>query len=229
MNSYRLKIVYSAILLITLVVIYFLLANSSLGGFFSDMELLIFKARSWGVLGPLLFIGLMVLAIVFNPLPSAPIAIAAGAVYGHTLGTVYIVIGAEIGALAAFIIARLIGADLVRQLIPSSLSMGRFGTQNGLTLAVFVSRLIPFMSFDLVSYAAGLSAIKFWRFGLATLLGLVPVSFALAHVGSQVIGAEQTKLAAIVLIIGLLMAIPLVVAIIRQSGKTAQTDESGEA
>jgi len=229
MNNYRLKIVQAVILLVTLAVVYFLLVNSSLGGFFSDMELLIFKARSWGFLGPLLFIGLMVLAIVFNPLPSAPIAIAAGAVYGHTMGTVYIVIGAEIGALAAFLIARLVGADLVRQLLPGSLSLGRFGTQNGLTLAVFVSRLIPFMSFDLVSYAAGLSAIKFWRFGLATLLGLVPVSFALAHAGSEAIGAEQTKLAAIVLIMGALMAIPLVVGIIRQSRKSAQADESRDA
>jgi len=228
MNSYRLKIIYAAILLIILAVVYFLLANSSLGGFFSDMELLIIKARSWGVLGPLLFIGLMVLAIVFNPLPSAPIAIAAGAVYGHTLGTVYIVIGAEIGALAAFLIARFIGADLVRQLLPGSLSMGRFGTQNGLTLVVFVSRLIPFMSFDLVSYAAGLTQIKFWRFALATFLGLVPISFALAHVGSEVIDSEQTKLAAIVLIMGVLMVLPLVVGIVRQSGKTAQSDEPGE-
>jgi uncharacterized membrane protein YdjX (TVP38/TMEM64 family) len=228
MNNYHLKIVYAAILLIILVVVYFLLVNSSLGGFFSDMELLIFEARSWGFLGPLLFIGLMVLAIVFNPLPSAPIALAAGAVYGHTMGTVYIVIGAEIGALSAFLIARLIGADLVRQLVPGSLSMGRFGTQNGLTLAVFVSRLIPFMSFDLVSYAAGLTAIEFWRFALATLLGLVPVSFALAHLGSEVISGNQTKLAVIVLILGVLMAIPLVVSIYRQSGKTAQSDEPGE-
>lgn len=228
MNNYLLKIVYAVILLITLAVVYFLLANSSLSGLFSDMELLIVAARSWGTLGPLLFIGLMILAIVFNPLPSAPIAIAAGAVYGHTLGTVYIVIGAEIGALAAFLIARFIGADLVRQLIPGSLSMGRFGTQNGLTLAVFVSRLIPFMSFDLVSYAAGLTQIKFWRFALATFLGLVPVSFALAHVGSEVIDSEQTKLAAIVLIMGVLMALPLVIGIVRQSGKTAQSDESGK-
>jgi uncharacterized membrane protein YdjX (TVP38/TMEM64 family) len=228
MNNYRVKIVYAAIILIALVVIYFLLVNSSLGGFFSDMELLIFKARGLGFMGPLLFVGLMVLAIVFNPLPSAPIAIAAGAVYGHTMGTVYIVIGAEIGALAAFLIARLIGAELVRQLLPGSLSMGRFGTQNGLTLIVFVSRLIPFMSFDLVSYAAGLTVIKFWRFALATLLGLVPVSFALAHVGSEVIAGEQTGLAAIVLIMGVLMAIPLVVSILRQSAKNAQSDESGK-
>jgi membrane protein DedA with SNARE-associated domain len=57
----------------------------------------------------------MTLAIVFSPLPSAPIALASGTVYGHTLGTLYVLIGAEVGALAAFGIARLVGTELHAQ------------------------------------------------------------------------------------------------------------------
>ncbi|MDH3536213.1 MAG: TVP38/TMEM64 family protein [Gammaproteobacteria bacterium] len=228
MNNSYLKYFYAASLLIALIVIYFLLANSDLADLFTDMEILIYKAQSLGNFGPLLLIGLMVLAIVFNPLPSAPIAIAAGAVYGHTLGTIYVVIGAEIGAIAAFLMARAIGADLVRKITGDSISLGRFGTQNGLTMIVFISRLVPFMSFDLVSYAAGLTAIKLWRFALATLLGLVPISFALAHMGSEVTRDNQQKLALIVLIVGLLMAIPLILGIMRNSGKAAGTGESEE-
>jgi len=53
--------------------------------------------------------GLIALAIVFNPLPGAPIALGAGAIYGHTLGTVYVVAGAELGAILAFMIARWAG------------------------------------------------------------------------------------------------------------------------
>ena len=226
MNKLVPRIFYAAVLILTLVVIYLTMVNSNLADLFSDMEILVFKARSWGVFGPLLFVGLMVLAIVFNPLPSAPIAIAAGAVYGHILGTVYIVIGAEIGAIIAFLIARVIGPDLVKKLIPGSLSMGRLGSQNGLTMAIFISRLVPFMSFDLVSYAAGLTNIKPWRFALATLLGLVPISFALAHVGSEVTSSDQSKLASIVLIIGVLMAAPLVLGILRQSRKAARANKS---
>ncbi len=55
--------------------------------------------REWvsrlGVLGPLAIVGLMAFAILVSPIPSAPIAIAAGAAYGHGWGTLYILLGAE--------------------------------------------------------------------------------------------------------------------------------------
>jgi uncharacterized membrane protein YdjX (TVP38/TMEM64 family) len=49
---------------------------------------------------------------------------------------------------------------------------------------VFISRLLPFVSFDLVSYAAGLTVLSFARFALATFTGILPASFLLAHFGS---------------------------------------------
>ena len=48
-----------------------------------------------GLLGPVLVVGLMTVAIVASPIPSAPIALAAGAAYGHTFGTILVVLGAE--------------------------------------------------------------------------------------------------------------------------------------
>ena len=173
------------------------------------MELLAVKARNLGIFGPLLLIALMILAVVFNPLPSAPVALAAGAVYGHTYGTIYIVIGAEIGAIAAFMIARIAGYELASKYLGSNLSLGRFGSQSALTAIVFVSRLIPFMSFDLVSYAAGLTPIALWRFAIATLLGLIPISFALAHLGGEIITTDNSHLMVVVLLVGLLTLLPL--------------------
>ena len=173
------------------------------------MELLAVKARNLGIFGPLLLIALMILAVVFNPLPSAPVALAAGAVYGHTYGTIYIVIGAEIGAIAAFVIARIAGYELASKYLGSNLSLGRFGSQSALTAIVFVSRLIPFMSFDLVSYAAGLTPLMFWRFAIATLLGLIPISFALAHLGGEIITIDNSRLMFVVLLVGLLTLLPL--------------------
>ena len=68
-----------------------------------------------GILGPVLVVALMTLAIVASPLPSAPIALAAGAAYGHTYGTLLVVLGAEIGALAAFLLARGLGRPFVER------------------------------------------------------------------------------------------------------------------
>ncbi|WP_242494282.1 hypothetical protein [Loktanella sp. IMCC34160] len=63
------------------------------------LDLLIARAGIWG---PVLIVTLMTLAVVASPIPSAPIALAAGAAYGHFWGTVQVVIGAELGALIAF-------------------------------------------------------------------------------------------------------------------------------
>jgi uncharacterized membrane protein YdjX (TVP38/TMEM64 family) len=216
-KSTRRKILIAISSLATLVAIYFVLVNSDLVGLFTDMELLAMKARNLGRGGPLLLVALMILAVVFNPLPSAPVALAAGAVYGHTYGTIYIVIGAEVGAIVAFMIARIAGHELASKYLGSNLSLGRFGSQNSLTAIVFVSRLIPFMSFDLMSYAAGLTPIMFWRFAAATLLGLIPISFALAHLGGEIITADSSYLMVVVLLVGLLTLIPLALTFKRKS------------
>ena len=137
-----------------------------------------------GVAGPVLVIGLMALAVVASPIPSAPVALASGAAYGHTWGTIWVVLGAELGALLAFGLARFLGFEAIRRWTGPGIDRGLTGSQNVLTAIVLVSRLLPFVSFDAVSYAAGLSCLRFWRFALATLAGIVPASFLLAHFGS---------------------------------------------
>lgn len=203
------RIILVLIFVVGLTACYFTLAGSELMTLFTDLDALISKVQNLGVFGPLLLIGLMALAIVFNPLPSAPIALGAGAIYGHTLGTAYVVAGAELGAILAFLIARWAGYDLTRRFFGETGTLKGISSQNTLTSLVFVSRLIPFMSFDLVSYAAGLSPIKPWRFAVATLLGLLPVSFALAHFGAEIGNGDYRTLVGFVLVIGLLTIAPI--------------------
>ncbi len=139
-----------------------------------------------GLWGPVVIIVLMAAAVVFSPIPSAPIALASGAAFGHYRGAVPVVIGAETGALIAFMLARILGRDAVQRRFGDKLSGLRLlGSQTMLMWLVFISRLMPFTSFDLVSYAAGLSALSFWRFAIATLAGIIPASFLLAHFGGE--------------------------------------------
>ena len=116
------------------------------------------------MMGPLAVIGLMTIAIVFSPLPSAPIALVAGAAYGHGWGTLYILLGAELGALIAFTLARLLGHSVLQHWLGDKMQRGWVGSQNKIMALVFVSRLMPFLSFDLVSYAAGLTSLQPSRF-----------------------------------------------------------------
>ena len=181
--------------------------------------------------GPLLIVGMLAAAIVFSPLPSAPIALAAGAVYGHTWGTIYVVIGAELGALIAFTLARWIAHDAVSRLLEGRAAYNLIGSQNALTATVFLTRLMPFISFDLVSYAAGLTQITTLRFALATLGGIIPASFLLAHFGDELSSSDAGRVGFGVLILGLLVVICLFVDLRRRGrqGDQRETKERAES
>jgi uncharacterized membrane protein YdjX (TVP38/TMEM64 family) len=165
-----------------------------------------------GLAGPLLIVALMTIAIVMSPIPSAPIALAAGAAYGHFWGALYVAAGSEAGALAAFGISRLLGYDLVRAWLgtrPSTGILDRFiKSQNALMVTVFMTRLLPFLSFDVISYAAGLTPLAAWRFALATLLGIVPASFLLAHFGDELGSADLQSAVLTLIALGALTFLP---------------------
>tara|TARA_R110000868_G_scaffold107438_1_gene293976 strand:- start:1245 stop:1889 length:645 start_codon:yes stop_codon:yes gene_type:complete len=178
-----------------------------------DKELLVRSIESLGAFGPLLVIALMTLAIVMSPIPSAPIALAAGAAYGHLWGAVYVAAGSLSGALIAFGIARFLGREFVEAKLKNSSAAGYldryFKSQNALTATVFATRLMPFLSFDVISYAAGLTPLATWRFAVATVAGIVPASFLLAHFGGELASTDGRGIVLIALVLGLATAIPL--------------------
>ncbi|PCH71283.1 MAG: hypothetical protein COC12_07525 [Rhodobacteraceae bacterium] len=180
-----------------------------------------------GAFGPVIVILLMIIAVVASPIPSAPIALAAGAAYGHTYGTFYVVAGAETGALIAFWLGRKLGRDVLLRWFGDKVDMGLLGSQNALMGTVLLTRLMPFVSFDLVSYAAGLSRLHAWRFALATFAGIIPASFLLAHLGGEFSGADLGRTAWAVLGLGMITGAPFVIAFVygkfRKNGKDRQT------
>ncbi|MCQ0092983.1 TVP38/TMEM64 family protein [Roseovarius sp. M141] len=177
------------------------------------LEMLVARAGLWG---PVVIVTLMTIAVVASPIPSAPIALAAGAAYGHLWGTLQVVIGAELGALIAFGLARVLGHDVLRRLFGDRLDTGLLGSQTALTTTVFASRLMPFVSFDMISYAAGLSRLHAWRFALATLAGIVPASFLLAHFGGEAVSGDLGRATWAVLGLGLVTALPLLWVVTRR-------------
>ena len=170
------------------------------------LKMLVARAGLWG---PVLIVTLMTVAVVASPIPSAPIALAAGAAYGHLWGTALVVIGAELGALIAFGLARVLGHDVLRRVFGDRVDAGLLGSQAALTATVFASRLMPFVSFDMISYAAGLSRLHAWRFALATLAGIVPASFLLAHFGGEAVSGDLGRATWAVLGLGLVTGLPL--------------------
>ncbi|MBD3641719.1 MAG: TVP38/TMEM64 family protein [Marinobacter sp.] len=138
-----------------------------------------------GAMGPLFLILMMVLAVVVGPIPTLPISAAAGLVYGMFTGTAIAVIGALAGALIAFYLARILGREAVQHKLDHNPVFSARGSQRFLFMAVLLTRLIPLFSFALVSYAAGVTAIKVWRYALATAVGMLPMTFVFAGLGQS--------------------------------------------
>ncbi len=174
-----------------------------------------------GMLGPIGIIAFMTIAVVFSPIPSAPIAIVSGAVYGYIAGAIYVIVGAELGALIAFSLARLLGRDILARWFGDKLEAGLLGSQNALMFAVFASRLMPFISFDIMSYAAGLSVLKFWRFAIATVARIIPASLFLTHFGGMMVAGSGANAIWASLALGGVTGLPLVYMALRSRRKTS--------
>ncbi len=198
------------VLVFLLLVLFWLLIGQRIGHeLLADPQALIDNLRGSGWRGPAAIIGLMVLAVVLNPLPSAPVALAAGALYGHGWGMLYVVVGATLGALLAFLIARHVAAGWVELRLGRFAPWQRWNNQNRLMMVVLIARLLPFVSFDLASYAAGMTRLSVWRFLLATVIGLLPGSFFLAHVGGAMTDGDRVFAALSVLALGVLTLMPV--------------------
>jgi uncharacterized membrane protein YdjX (TVP38/TMEM64 family) len=139
-----------------------------------------------GMWAPLVFVGVMALAVVVSPIPSLPLDIAAGAFFGWFGGGLLALLGATLGAAVSFAIARWLGREFVERIVGGHVSFCSECSDMLLTGAVLGARLVPVLSFDLVSYGAGLTAMSLPRFVLATALGSAPLTFLYTWAGPQI-------------------------------------------
>jgi uncharacterized membrane protein YdjX (TVP38/TMEM64 family) len=119
-------------------------------------------------------------------LPGAAIlSLAAGAIFGSMLGTLYAVVSASIGATLAFLITRYLLRDMVLARFGGRLEgMNRELEQRGLNYLLFL-RLVPIFPFFLINLAAGLTRLPLRTFMLGTLLGIIPGGFVFVNAGAS--------------------------------------------
>ena len=140
--------------------------------------------RDSGPMGPVLVITSQVLASIFSPIPNSLITLAAGRVYGGSWGGLYAYIGGLLGAAVTFWIGRQLGREYVERFVQKNDldSVDGFIAKHGVW-AIVGGRLLPFMSFDAISYAAGMTSMDFGAFMLASVFGTAPGIFAYAYIG----------------------------------------------
>ncbi len=133
--------------------------------------------------GPIgLFFAMILQAIIF-PVPSESILALAGAAfvekYGLELGLflaiVFGILGSLAGATISFYISRKGGYTVVKKFVSEEdLEFATIWFERNGFWAVLFGRLLPFIPFDGISYASGLTPIKFRDFIIPTFIGLIP-------------------------------------------------------
>jgi uncharacterized membrane protein YdjX (TVP38/TMEM64 family) len=140
--------------------------------------------RSLGLGGFLLLFGLMLgHAIVFYP--SEIVTATAAYVYGFGPGLGLVVAGWLACALLSYLLGRSVGRPLLRALLGRRFSRLEGGMARGGTSLLLSGRLIPVVPFALLGYAAGATRVSIWRFSWTTVLGYLPLTIAVAYLGSR--------------------------------------------
>lgn len=182
--------------------------------------------RSFGAYAMVFSFVLMVFSSLIAPLPAFMITLSNAAIFGWWQGAILSWSSAMVGSALCFFLARGLGRDVIEKLAGRGALAGVEGYfQKYGTKTILVCRLLPFVSFDAVSYFAGLTPIKFLPFFIATGLGQTPATIVYSYVGGMLTGGAKA------LMIGLLCLFSLVIlaGIIKQIYTEHQAKKAAKA
>lgn len=203
------KIVLIAIIVLT-VVLYFVIPsfNATMNNFVSklgslNLESVIELIRGYGAYAAVVSFFLMILQSILSPIPALLITLSNAAVFGWWKGALLSFWSSMVGAALCFYIARTLGRDVVEKITTKTglAKVDDFFERYGKN-SILICRLLPFVSFDIVSYAAGLTPIKFWDFFIATGLGQLPATIVYSYLGNLA-GSTKTIFISIVCVVAL--------------------------
>lgn len=154
------------------------------------------KINSFGAVGAIAYIALYIIATIAF-LPGSIVTLGAGVVYGVALGSIYVFIGATLGATAAFLIGRYLARDWVSKKIAGNEkfraideAVGKEGFK-----IVLLTRLSPVFPFNLLNYAFGVTGVSLKDY-LLGFVGMIPGTIMYVYLGSlagncALIGTEK--------------------------------------
>ena len=172
-----------------------------------DKRFLKHTLREWGVLAPVIFIGLQALQVIISPIPGELTGILGGYLFGQWVGLLYSTIGLTLGSVVAFAVGRWLGARYVRQLVSADIwhKMGFIVEAEGAILC-FIIFLMPGLPKDVTCYLFGLSPMPFWVFAVVSTLGRIPGTWVLSAQGARTASGDYLQ---VVLLTAVVVAVAL--------------------
>jgi len=149
--------------------------------------------KKYGSFGPLAIIGVIIIEVIIAPIPGGLIPVAAGALYGVWLGSLYVWIGNVTGSIIVFWLARKLAQPIVKKFISKDKvdHFNKFLNRN--KIMVWLVYIIPIFPIDIVSIVLGLSHMKFRRFFEIVTIGFVIHILSLTFLGERILVATGTE------------------------------------
>ena len=155
---------------------------------FNPKTLLCDSALPWiqslGIAGAIAFMAIYVIATVAF-LPGSILTLSGGAIFGLFLGSIYVFVGATIGATLAFLVGRYLARGWISQKIAGNqkfAAIDRAVGEEGLKI-VFLTRLSPIFPFNLLNYGLGVTGVSLRDYVLAS-VGMIPGTIMYVYFGS---------------------------------------------
>lgn len=170
----------------------------------ANVDAVVGYIRSYGPYAMAVSFALMVFSSVAAPLPAFLITFSNAAIFGWWQGAVLSWSSAMAGAALCFFIARALGRDTVEKFTGRGALAGveDYFTKYG-SRTILICRLLPFVSFDAVSYFAGLTSVTFASFFIATGIGQLPATVVYSYVGGMLTGGVKYFVTALLCIFAL--------------------------
>lgn len=170
----------------------------------ANVDTVVAFIRSYGAYAMTFSFALMVFQSVIAPLPAFLITFANAAIFGWWQGAILSWSSSMAGAALCFYLARALGRDTVEKYAGKGAlaSVEGYFEKYG-SRTILVCRLLPFVSFDAISYFAGLTPIKFWPFFIATGVGQLPATIIYSYVGGMLTGGVKYFVTALLCIFSL--------------------------
>ncbi len=188
--------------------------------------------QSLGAVGAIVFIAVYGLATVLF-IPGTLLTLGGGVIFGVVLGSIYVFLGATLGATLAFLVGRYIARGWVSKKIENNQKFSAIDTavaREGLKI-VFLTRLSPVFPFILLNYAFGVTQVSLKDYVLGC-AGMIPATIlyvylgalagSLATVGTSSVSNEVQAVQWIFRIVGLLATIAVTLYVTRIARKALQ-------
>ena len=155
---------------------------------------------SYGAYAAVIAFLLMIFQSIAAPLPAFLLTFANANLFGWWQGAILSWTSAMAGAAVCFYIARILGRDVAEKLTSKSglAQIDTFFERYGKN-TILICRLLPFISFDIVSYAAGLTSMSFMSFFIATGIGQLPATIVYSYVGGMLTGGAKLFVTALMI------------------------------